>query len=71
MLHAAEVISVIISKLIFHGQSQVSFGAVVTKKKHIIGVIYIYTYIYIYKYIYMYLHIYIFVSINVDIGIDI
>ena len=37
MLHATEVISVIISKFIFHGRSQVSFGAIVTKSKYIIG----------------------------------
>ena len=61
MLHATEVISVIISKVIFHGRSQVSFGAIVTKSKYIIGLIYIYTYTYIY----------IFVSTDIDIGIDI
>ena len=57
MFHATEEISVIISKLIFHGQSQVSFGAIVTKNKHIIGLIYIsYIYIYIYiSYIYIYI----------------
>ena len=54
MLHATEVTSVIISKLIFHGRSQVSFGAIVTKSKHIIGLIYIYIYIHIYFCIYRY-----------------
>ena len=63
MHHATKVIAVIMSKLIFHGRSQVSFGAIVTKNKHIIGLIYIYIYIYI--------HIYIFISIDIDIGIDI
>ena len=65
MHHATKVIAVIMSKLIFHGRSQVSFGAIVTKNKHIIGLIYIYIYIYIY------IHIYIFISIDIDIGIDI